>query len=262
MIVAVAARSIGPRSRRSDDIRRLRDLLRIELLRGGYAEHRLPPEEALMRDYGASRGTVREALALLRAEGLVARTQGIGTWATARQYTTSLAESHGVVEPEPLSVWAGRMRAHVLDRSVVAMPVTVAHRLEERPGVPCLRLDYVAEYEDKPVGAATNYVRMPEGAALVDVPFETDWYALLLTAGIAVGESEFLIEAALADEHDATLLGIPAGGPMFVMEQLIRNRTGRPFDFALIRSRGDRSSLFSRATRHSQQLGGSYSEAV
>jgi GntR family transcriptional regulator len=261
MIVAVAARSAGPRGRRDDAIRRLRDLLRTELLRGGYAEHRLPPEETLMRDYGASRGTVRDALELLRAEGLVARTQGVGTWATRRQHTTSLVESHGVVEPEPLSIWAGRMRADVLDRSLVTMPALVADRLGDRPGARCLRLDYIAWYDGTAFGTATNYVRMPEADALLRVPFETDWYALLLAAGIGVAESEFLIEATLADEHDTRLLGVAVGGPMFALEQVIRDGTGRAYDFALIRSRGDHTSFFSRARRPADPPAGSLPRA-
>src|ERR1700754_3621136 len=41
----------------------------------------LPSEAALTREFGLSRGVVREAMALLRAEGLVVTEMGRGTYA-------------------------------------------------------------------------------------------------------------------------------------------------------------------------------------
>ncbi|WP_279575315.1 GntR family transcriptional regulator [Actinomadura barringtoniae] len=54
------------------DVRRLRDLLRSNVLRDAYPGGRLPAEADLMTAYAVKRSTVREAMALLRAEGLIA----------------------------------------------------------------------------------------------------------------------------------------------------------------------------------------------
>ncbi len=50
----------------------------------------LPHESTLATDFGASRNTVREALDLLRTEGLVDRQPGVGTVVVARKYPHGL----------------------------------------------------------------------------------------------------------------------------------------------------------------------------
>jgi DNA-binding GntR family transcriptional regulator len=60
--------------------RRIADTLASAMARGDYpVASRLPPEFALMRMFDASRFTIREALADLRARGLVASRRGSGT---------------------------------------------------------------------------------------------------------------------------------------------------------------------------------------
>lgn len=60
--------------------RQLADLLR-QLIRSGNSSPGtiLPSENQLIRDYGVGRVTVRNALALLRSEGLVTTRRGFGT---------------------------------------------------------------------------------------------------------------------------------------------------------------------------------------
>lgn len=54
----------------------LREELRREYIVGG----RLPSEPELAAQYGVSRGTVRQALAVLEREGIIIRRQGAGTY--------------------------------------------------------------------------------------------------------------------------------------------------------------------------------------
>jgi GntR family transcriptional regulator len=240
----------GPRAvRRSDDARRVRDLLRSELTRGGFSGRRLPAEEQLMADFGVSRSAVRDALALLRHEGLIDRLQGIGTVDVHYKIVSDLPETHGVIEPRPGSMWSGSMRVQILDWSGVALPAIAAASLDVEVGSPGLRIDYVGTLDGHVLGLATNYVREPEAARLRRDEFRTDWYALLEAAGLTVGESSWLMEAAIADAHDATLLGVTVGAPIMIAEQVIYDEAGRAFDFALTRGRGDRIAYFSRARR-------------
>lgn len=236
--------------RRTDESRRVRDLLRSELHRGGFPDGRLPAEEQLMSEFGVSRSAVRDALALLRAEGLVQRVQGVGTIVVHSKVALSLDlnEYHGVVDPEPGSMLSGQMYVQVLDWREVALPDTATRSLGLPPGHAGLRIDYIGWYRDEPIGLATNYVRYPEARELHRDQFRTDWYALLDAAGLPIAETTFLMEASVADEHDAALLRIAPGSPVLLSEQVIAGPDG-PFDFALIRGRGDRTAVFSRARR-------------
>ena len=92
-------------------------------------------------------------------------------------------------------------------------------------------------------------MRFPQAARLQRSLFRTDWYAMLDGAGLAIGETTFLWEAALADSFDAAVLEIPVGSAVMVGEQVIYDPDGVAFDFACTRGRGDRMAMFSRATR-------------
>lgn len=63
--------------------RQLADYLRRQIA-AGTLTGRLPGEKHLMQDYGLSQGTVRKALAILRDEGLVETTAGLGTYVVSK----------------------------------------------------------------------------------------------------------------------------------------------------------------------------------
>ncbi|WP_344859476.1 GntR family transcriptional regulator [Amycolatopsis ultiminotia] len=234
---------------RSHDVRRLRDLLRSAVQGDRLPGGQLPGEAELMAQHGLPRAAVREALALLRAEGLIERTQGIGTHAVTHPVSTGITEAHGTSSPAPTSVLNRRTRPRVLDRSVVPLPAVAAERLGAPPGTPCLRLEYVALHEEEPLWLATNYALFPEAEKLRDCPFITDWYALLADAGVEFGASEFVIGAETADPHTAAVLTVPAGAPVLAIEQTIVDVAGRLFDLAFIHTRADRFRIVSRGTR-------------
>jgi GntR family transcriptional regulator len=129
------------------------------------------------------------------------------------------------------------------------MPPTVARHLGEPAGGHCLLLEYVAQLAGEPHAVCTNYLRFPEADRVAGTPFEADWYTLMDASGLTVAESDFVIEAVLADRRLAHLLGIRVGAPVMALEQVIRDGDGRPYDFAIIRSRGDRAALLSRGVR-------------
>jgi GntR family transcriptional regulator len=236
---------------RAHDVRRIRDLLRFAVLRGAYSDGQLPSESELMAQHGASRATVREALVQLREDGLIERTQGVGTYVVTDTVTTRLAEAHGMNTPGPRGILAdGRTRPRVIDRTVIPAPPTVAGGLGVAPGTACLRLEYVALLDDAPFALATNYLLFPEAAKLRDCPFRADWYTLMNDGGVAFGESEFLIGCELADGVVAAELGVGPGTPVIAIEQTISDLAGRPFDLAFIYTLGRRFRFRSRALRY------------
>lgn len=260
--------------RQRDAVRRLRDVLRSNIVHGGYGDGKLPSENELMHDHRASRAVVRDALAQLRQEGLVERVQGLGTYTMHHTVVTRMVETHGIERPSrERGVWAdGAQRPNVLDRSIVATPDAVASRFglgeDDGDAVPtserasgtgergatvadarCLRVEYVATVAGEAVGIATNYLRFPEAERVAEIPFESDFYALLDGGGLRVGASEFLIGCANADELTADLLGVRVGDALVTMEQVIFDEGGRPYDVAFVATRADRFMLLSRAER-------------
>lgn len=241
-----AARRMAARKGRADGAaRRLRDLLRNNVAGGVYADGLLPSESQLMITHGAPRAAVREALSMLREEGLVERVQGIGTFAVHdTRYISTIEELHGEYRDDTALL---RARPEILDRSVIAAPDAVARKLRIDRGAPVLRLEYLAFVDGLPLGLATNYVTFPEAEALMETPFETEWYALLDAAGLVLGGSEWLLSATCTDASVAALLDVTPGSAVMLAEELIWDDDGRVYDFAICYIRTDRHVYLSRA---------------
>jgi GntR family transcriptional regulator len=231
---------------RAHDVRRLRDLLRAAVLADGFVAGQLPSETDLMAAYRATRATVREALALLRSDGLIERLPGVGTHAVVRPPQTGMEEAHGVTEGG--AIYTSTTPPRILDRSRVPAPPSLAAALGIAPGTDCLRLEYVGMSDGEPVVVATNYVVFPEADRIVGTPFHGHWYQLMADAGVPVGGSEFVIDATAADPVSASLLDIAAGAPLLAVEQTITAPDGRVIDVAFLLLRPDRMRFVSRAS--------------
>ncbi|GAA1504245.1 GntR family transcriptional regulator [Nocardioides humi] len=226
-------------------MRWLRDALWSEVMSGGFSGGLFPREADLMKSYGASRSTVREAIDLLRREGIVERIQGTGTLAVAHRNTMKLVEAHGFGDSVQRAMpgTASRVLAH----EIVPMPRAAARRLACEPGEDALLIEYVGYQYGQILGLYSNYVRFPQAESVRTTPFRTHWYALLEKAGITIGETDFLIEVMAADQLLAGILEMEVGRPVLAMEQVIRDDAGDAFNYAVLRSRGDRMSVLSQA---------------
>ena len=88
---------------RADAARWVRDVLRSQIMEGAFgglaaASPALPPESTLAAELAVSRNAIREALDLLRAEGLVTRVQGAGTFVTGAKLRQHLDRLEGLAE--------------------------------------------------------------------------------------------------------------------------------------------------------------------
>jgi len=231
------------RERRRHPARWLRDILRADVMHGDFSAGLLPSEPDLMLMYSVPRAVVREALDLMRREGIIERVQGTGTMTIAQRYAVRLVEVHGV---ETMPAQDG-VTNRVVARERIRMPRAVARHLDEEPGTDCLLYEYIGYLHGQPIGVYTNYVRYPEADAVSTAAFDDHWYAMLDGAGITIGETDLLIEVLAADDDLAGLLDMTPGQPVLGLQQVIRDESGRPYDFAILRHRADRISLMSRA---------------
>ncbi|MFE3257915.1 GntR family transcriptional regulator [Nocardia sp. NPDC059229] len=219
--------------------RRVRDLLRAEIRRGAFVDGRLPAESELMAQHQASRETVREALDLLRRDGLVERRRGVGTMTIREEYVVP-----GVLPPQgnlfETYLADGHITPRLLRWNWIPAPSAVAAQLD---GVAvdddCLCIDYVLLIDDRPMAVFTNYLRSTEASRVDQQEFRTDFYSLLHSSDVTVAGFDLAVQAAAADDCSATLLHIAQGDPILLWEQTIRNPDGEAVDYALGALRGD-----------------------
>ncbi|RTL64885.1 MAG: GntR family transcriptional regulator [Pseudonocardiaceae bacterium] len=244
-VVCMTEARMHPRTvRRSSAARRVRDLLRAAIVHEEFPAGALPGETELMLSFSASRQVVRDALAMLRDEGLVKRVQGTGTFAVASKVRHSFTHLHG---PEPERE---RVSHRILSASCEVAAPRVAERLGIERGGQVGVVEYLTVLGDEPYYCATAYVPTELHAVVERARTVDEWYALYEMAGFEFGVADQAVEAILADELVAELLDVAPGAPLMLFERMLRDSYGRPLEYAISRVRGDRLTLMAQLPRH------------
>lgn len=233
---------------RAERARRIADVLRQQITAGAHPDGFLPDERALGAQFGASRNAVREALALLRAEGLVTRRPGVGTTVTARRHRHGLDRLAGLAEAlDAYGEVVNEVRAARLDP---APPPAVAARLRLPTGTGAVYLERLRRLNGEPLSLDTTYLPVDPGRALLERDLvHRDVFALIEeVTGQPLGRAEVTVHAVTASAPVAALLGVAPGAALFAIDRLTRLADGRPVDAETLYVRADRLTL--RATVH------------
>ena len=239
---AVPVAAARRRLLRADRARQLADLLRHQVRTGGFPGGALPLEGAIGEEYRVSRNTVRQALDLLRTEGLIERQPGVGTVVVSEKYSHGLDRLQGLAETLHEH---GDVTNEVRTVGPVTAPAPVARRLGLREHSDVLCIERLRRLNGLPLSLDLTYVPMDLGTGLLGCDLEhTDVFRLLETlAGQPLGTAEITLEAVNADAHSAAVLEAPRGSAVLMLERLTHLADGRPVDLEFIRFRGDRIAM-------------------
>ncbi|MDV3128611.1 GntR family transcriptional regulator [Mycobacterium sp. 21AC1] len=228
---------------RAERARRVADDLRQQITEGRFAGSALPDERSLGRQLGASRNAVREALDLLRLEGLIVRRRGVGTTVVMPKYGHGLDRLAGLAET---LTGHGSIVNHVrVAEKVAVLPEAVAARLEVPAESGGVHLERLRSLNGLPLSLDTSYLTADVGAAVLTGDLESqDVFALIEeTTGCRLARADVAVHALCADPDTAALLAIEAGSAVFALERLTRLTDGRAVDAESIRIRADRMTL-------------------
>lgn len=213
--------------------RAVADELRRRVLAGAIPPGSLlPSESSLIREFKVSRGTIREALALLRAEGLVVTEHGRGTHARPALPVRRLAseryqtEVDRIAGGQPLTSsftwdlgigWSD----YLLDKEFqeVAATAALADAFGVEAGTPLLERRFVFRSLGVPQQLSTSYfpLDLVAGSPVAD-PANEPWpggdVARLSSLGIAVTGIRERVRARMPLPDEASVLRIPAGVPV------------------------------------------------
>lgn len=213
---------------------RIRDLLRSAIMHGEIASGVLPSETELMVAFSTSRQVIRDALELLRDEGLVQRLQGTGTLVTSTRVAHNFDVLRGPVQD---------IEHRLLSVTEEVAPPSVARALGIPAGTTCGVVELVTSLNGVPLDSATTYVLREFLPNVATLGTHDDWFSLYARAGIELGVTEHSIEASVADPYSAAVLDVEVGHPLLVLERLVHDVSGTPVEFAFTRIRGDRLTL-------------------
>lgn len=210
---------------------RLKIALRDLIGRGLCVGDQLPTEIELCREYGLSRITVRQALNALANEGAIVRKQGRGTFVAAPKQAEAVPCFGSFTEEVAADGHRGSTR--LVSAAIVDADARVASRLHIPLHRPAWKIRRIRMRDGRPVCYQVSYV--PQ--ALLPNTSRADFrrgslYEFIERAlGEPITDAAENIQAMLADPYRATLLDVPAGAPLLVLERAVSSRSGRIVEY-------------------------------
>jgi GntR family histidine utilization transcriptional repressor len=245
---AVATPAARQRNRRVADAAvpaapyaRVKQHLKQGLASGRWPPGALMPSEAeLVEQFGVSRMTVNRALRELQAEGLVERSQGVGTFAAPLHRVSStltIRDLHEEIESRGHHHHAG-VHLQRAERAGAAL----AAQLGVPTGARVFHTVIVHHENDLPLQCEDRYVNPACAPHYLDVDFTRTTPTAHLFEATALWRAQYSIEAARATAQEATLLDIAPDEPCLIVVRRTFTRSA-PITIARLVYPGSRYQL-------------------
>ncbi len=211
---------------------RLAAEFRARISSGRWQEGEQAPSEAqLCEEFGTSRGPVRQALATLRAEGLIVGGQG------RSPIVRRNVPSHSASALGSFTAWAREQGREPGQRTTLQARVPasadIAERLQVDPGEPVLELRRVRTLDGAPALCETMFFVWSLGRRLMEFdPDSGSVNRFLLDAGADLFASSHQIDAVAATAEDAGQLGLPEGDPLLRVRRTTTDAAGDVVEYA------------------------------
>jgi GntR family transcriptional regulator len=236
--------------------RQIADRLRQRIVSGELREgDRLPSENELMETYPAARATVRQALGVLKAEGLVRSEQGRGVFVRGRPPVRRLSSDRfarrrrGEGRAASLAEMEDDPRSPQVEVIFVGPDLAaedVADRLGLAPGATVL-LRYRRYLADgHPLEFARSYIpwSIAHGTPMVDEnPGPGGIYARLEEHGHVLGRFTEDVTARMPSADETRALEIPTGTPVLDLVRVAYDEDGTPVEVCATVMAADRYVL-------------------
>lgn len=202
---------------------RVKEFLKQELARGRWLPGALMPSDAeLVAQFGVSRMTVTRALRELRAEGLVDRMQGVGTFAAHLYRVSSTLTIRDLHEEIVSRGHRHHAQVHLARRE--RAPAALAAQLGLESGAAVFHTLIVHFENGVPLQCEDRYVNPACAPDYLDVDFSkmTPTHYLLQVAPL--WEAQYSIQACAPSAEEARLLAIDPREPCLVVVRRTMSR--------------------------------------
>ncbi len=195
---------------------RVKQFLKDGLATGSWSPgEQMPSEAELVARFGVSRMTVNRALKELQAEGLVERSQGVGTFA-ARLHrvssTLTIRDLHEEIESR-----GHHHHAQVHVQRAEKAGAALAAQLGLAPGAQVFHTLIVHHENGMPLQCEDRYVSPACSPQYLDADFTRTTPTQVLFETTALWRAQYSIEAAAPTAEEARLLGIATREPCLVV---------------------------------------------
>lgn len=214
---------------RDDIVRRIAD--------GQWApEQAIPTEADLCQAYEVSIGTLRKAIDLLVADGVLTRTQGKGTFVRRPRFDSSLFRFFRFKSADGKSV---QPTGKVLGRTVLKPSEAIRAALRMKSSEKCIRLSRVRLIDSEPVLREEIWLARHRFEALTTLPldeFGDLMYPLYeRTCRQIVASATETLTVEQATEEDAAALRVDLGSAVIQVQRIAADFAGTPIEWRTTR---------------------------
>jgi len=216
----------------------------LELTDGLRPGSPVPTERDLAARFETSRTTIRQAIAELIVDGRLEHTQGSGTF-VARPKLMQVRQLTSFSQDLQDEGWhPGSVVLGITDETADG---DVARHLGVTPGTPCHRVERLRTATEEPIAHEVAHLIGPLPALAIELEHRGSLYRTLAEAfGIEIAAVEDVVETALADPVEASLLGVDTGLPMLLVHRTGWDDNGRIVEWTRSFFRGDRFRFVAR----------------
>ncbi|MFJ4967792.1 GntR family transcriptional regulator [Streptomyces sp. NPDC088755] len=212
--------------------REIAESLRHAIRTGAYPlGSRLPSESDLAGRWSVSRGTVRQAVALLASEGLIGSRQG------ARRVVLRQERHQSFRQLNSFAQWAQAMGCEVAGRILTRTTRTAtdeeAERLDAEPGSEVLYVLRLRWLDGEPVMVERTVYAGWVAPAVLALPEDcvSIMDSIAERADVVAHYGEHLIDAVAAGSEDARLLRVRRASPLLRQRHLTYTAAGRAIEW-------------------------------
>jgi GntR family transcriptional regulator len=202
----------------------------------------IPGEQDLCEHYQVSRTVVRQALRELEYEGVISRQKGKGTFISLPKISEGLVQKLTGFYQDMVERGL-KPGTKVLHQNVIPANEKIARFLAIRTDEKVIDIQRLRFINDEPIQLVTTYIPYeicPE-LATIDLTNRSLYEFLEQECGIFITKGHRYIEAVLANDYEATLLGIERGAPLLMLDSVSFSESGQPVEYYHALHRGDRS---------------------
>jgi GntR family transcriptional regulator len=222
---------------------------------GSYAPgSRLPSESELSTIYSAGRNTIRHALSELSQKGVLSTLQGVGTFVEDTRFAKTTEFLYGF--SQEMALRGQETRSEILDAKIISADPFLSRRLGIQLGAEVVYLNRLRIMAGEPTAIERAYLPHELCPDILKHDFRTEsLYEVLSTEyNQQPDHAEQEIEAELATDEVAKLLGITPPTVVLVFHRETRNRSGRVIEYVDSEFRADRFRFYTnlKASAHAQ----------
>ncbi len=202
-------------------------------------DQQLPSERVLSKQLNVSRVTLRAALSVLDNKGLLVRRPGDGTYIAKPKIERQAAKLVPFTKSMSSRGYQASSKLIIFEQRLAE--VSIAGKLNIPVAAPVFYIQRLRLINQMPVllEACTTPVRRFSTLGEYDLENRSIYEVMETEYGITPHHSQQSLEAVIATEFEAQLLGIETGAPLMLESRLSYDLEGLPIEFGHDLYRGD-----------------------